>query len=65
MVWLVCPRCGRKGQYRKETLLVLYGPDETMPDLLHLIAKCERRGELGQTCGIRYGDLLPPGGRRD
>lgn len=61
MVRLICSRCDRKGQYRKETLIDLHGPDVTMPDLLHLIAKCERDCEHGDACGIRYGDLLPRG----
>jgi hypothetical protein len=30
-----------------------------MPDLLHLIAKCERHGDMSSPCGVRYGDLLP------
>jgi hypothetical protein len=59
IVRLTCSRCDRKGQYRKETLIAQYGPDVTMPDLRHLIAKCERHDKLGDPCGIRYGDLLP------
>ena len=59
MVRVICSRCDRKGQYRKETLIAQYGPDVTMPDLLHLIAKCERHGKLGDPCGVGYGDLLP------
>ena len=59
MVRVICSRCDRKGQYRKETLLALHGPDVTMADLRHLIAKCERHGKHGDACGIRYGDLLP------
>lgn len=59
LVRLICSRCDRKGQYRKETLLDLYGPDVTMPDLLHLIAKCEHHGNMSSPCGVRYGDLLP------
>ena len=59
IVRLVCSRCDRKGQYRKDTLLVIYGAAVTMPDLRHLIAKCERHGKHGDACGIRYGDLLP------
>jgi hypothetical protein len=59
MVRVVCSRCDRKGQYRKETLIAQYGSDVTMPDLRHLIAKCERHGKHGDACGIRYGDLLP------
>jgi hypothetical protein len=56
---VICSRCDRKGQYRKETLLDLYGPAVTMPDLLHLIAKCERHGDMSSPCGVRSGDLLP------
>jgi len=62
MVRLICSRCDRKGQYRKETLINQYGPDVTMPDLRHLIAKCPRHGKLGNTCGVRYGDLISRGG---
>jgi hypothetical protein len=58
MVRVICSRCDRKGQYRKETLLALHGRYVTMSDLLHLIAKCERHGKLGDPCGVRYGDLL-------
>ena len=59
MVQVICSRCDRKGQYRKETLLALYGADARMPDLLHLIAKCERHGDITNPCGVRYGNLLP------
>ncbi len=61
MVRLICSRCDRKGQYHKKTLLDLYGPDETMPDLLHMIAKCRRHGDMSGPCGVRYGDLVPRG----
>jgi hypothetical protein len=33
IVRVICSRCDRKGQYRKETLIALHGPDLTMPDL--------------------------------
>ena len=62
MVRVVCSCCDRKGQYRKETLLTQYGPDVTMPDQLHLIARCEHHGDMTSPCGVRYGDLLPRGG---
>jgi hypothetical protein len=55
IVRLVCSRCDRKGQYRKETLIAQYGPDVTMPDLRHLIAKSAigARGRVRATL-IRY-----------
>jgi hypothetical protein len=59
MVRLICSRCSRKGQYRKTTLIEAYGEDVALPNLLHLIAKCERHGKIGTACGVRYGDLLP------
>ncbi|HMJ45041.1 MAG TPA: hypothetical protein VK522_22485 [Pseudolabrys sp.] len=61
MVRVICSKCGRKGQNRKETLIAEHGADVTMPDLLHLIAKCSRHGKFGDGCGVRYGDLLPRG----
>jgi hypothetical protein len=50
MVRLICPRCGRKGQYRKENLIEKYGPAVALPDLLHLIANCERYGKASNPC---------------
>ena len=61
MVRLVCKLCDRKGQYRKERLLAEHGPDVALPDLLHIIAKCERYGKPGERCGVRYGDLVVRG----
>lgn len=61
-VRLACSRCSRKGQYRKETLIDEYGPDVRLPDLLHMIAKCERRGNHSNPCGVRYGDLVARNG---
>jgi hypothetical protein len=40
MIRLICDKCGRKGQYRKATLVGKYGPDVVMPDLLRKIADC-------------------------
>jgi hypothetical protein len=59
MVHLACSRCTRKGQYRKTTLIEEYGGNITLPDLRHLIGKCERDGKLGDACGIYYVDLVP------
>jgi ATP-dependent DNA ligase len=56
MVRLACDRCGRQGQYRRDTLIARYGLDETMHDLLHLIAQCPRRHAPGDACGVYYSD---------
>jgi hypothetical protein len=57
-VRLVCDQCGRRGQYRKQTLIGRYGPDIVGPDLLVEVAQCPRRKSLGDRCGIVYEDLL-------
>jgi hypothetical protein len=57
MVRLVCDRCGRRGQYRKETLIREYGPDIVVPDLLVTLAKCPRHGAMGDACGVVYADI--------
>ena len=58
MVRLVCDRCGRRGQYRKETLIDRHGPDIVGADLLVAVADCPRHRALGEErCGIVYEDL--------
>jgi hypothetical protein len=56
-VRLVCDQCGRRGQYRKSTLVERYG-DLAGPDLLVAVADCPRHKNLGEErCGIVYEDL--------
>ncbi len=57
MVRISCRRCDRRGQYRKENLIKQFGPDIALPDLRHEIAKCERRQNMGDACGVFYVDL--------
>ena len=57
IVRLACDRCGRRGQYRLETLVSKFGLEEPMPDLRHLIAQGPRHGQPGQACGVYYADL--------
>jgi hypothetical protein len=45
-VQLVCDKCGRAGQYRKQTLIDRFGADIRLPDLREEIAKCERLGKM-------------------
>jgi hypothetical protein len=59
MVRFVCELCGRRGQYRKQTLIDRYGPDVVGPDSLVKVADCPRRKSLNDRCGIVYEDLLP------
>jgi hypothetical protein len=58
-VRFICELCGRRGKYRKQTLIDRYGPDIVGPDLLVKVADCPRRKSLSDRCGIVYEDLLP------
>jgi hypothetical protein len=57
IVRITCTKCGRAGQYRKDTLLKAYGGDITLPDLRHEIARCERRDKKGDGCEVRFEGL--------
>ena len=59
IVRLSCPKCGRSGQYRKQTLIDRYGADIRLPDLQEEIAQCERRGKMHDACMVHYVDLIP------
>ena len=52
--YFVCDKCGRKGQYRKATLVDKYGPDVAMPDLLHKVADCAHWQPTRGGCPVRY-----------
>jgi len=56
-----CQKCGRKGRYRKATLIEKYGSDTVLPDLLAMLASdCEFRNKLGNH---GYGAIYPALGR--
>ena len=59
IVRLSCEKCGRSGQYRKQTLIDRYGAEIRLPDLREEIAACERRGKMHDACMVRYIDLIP------
>lgn len=42
--WIVftCPQCGRRGEYKRESMLAEFGPDVSLPDLR--LAFAARRG---------------------
>ena len=57
MVRLSCAKCGRSGQYRKQTLIERYGADIRLPDMREEIAECRRYGQMHDVCMVRYVDL--------
>jgi hypothetical protein len=59
MVRLACNRCGRRGQYRKATLIARYGADVPLPDIRLLIAECERYDRVTGGCRVHFPDLAP------
>jgi hypothetical protein len=59
MVRLACTKCDRRGQYRRERLIAEHDADIKLPDLRHVLARCERRAKLGDACGVYYPDLMP------
>jgi hypothetical protein len=54
LIELACEKCGRRGQYRKHTLVERYGTDIRLPDLLVEIAHCPRSGAWHDGCGAHY-----------
>jgi len=56
IIRLSCDKCGRDGQYRKQTLIEQYGADIRLPDLREEIANCRHRG-MHDACMVRYVDL--------
>jgi hypothetical protein len=64
IVRLRCERCQRHGGYRLTRLILKFGPNITMDELLmRLTADCpwwEDRGRGALGCRARYCDLDPP-----
>jgi hypothetical protein len=54
LIGIVCSRCERKGQYRRETLVAMFGPEMALPDVLIRFAKCPRRGDMSNNCGVHF-----------
>lgn len=55
-----CDRCGRDGRYRRASLVMRYGADIGLPDLLAKIvigSGCTRRGDASNPCGAYYQEL--------
>jgi hypothetical protein len=59
LVRLACDRCGRAGQYRRETLIQRFDVDAPMPWVLVQLAACPRYQNMSNPCGAYYPDLDP------
>ena len=57
-VRLFCEKCGRTGQYRRQTLLARFGPKTRLPDVLADLAVCARRENCSAPCHAVYSDLV-------
>lgn len=55
-----CPKCGRRGRYRKSTLIERFGPDAPLPTVLNLLADCPKLREWSETAGTRIIGLAQP-----
>jgi hypothetical protein len=57
VVRLACDRCDRRGQYRRSTLVTLFGADASLPDVLNDLARCPNAKNASDPCGAHYPDL--------
>jgi hypothetical protein len=58
-VELACRKCERRGRLSRAKLVGRYGIYIPLPDLLAEIAKCTRRGNFHDACGVYYVALKP------
>ena len=49
-----CPKCGRRGRYKRETLVSRFGPDQTLPAMLTAVAACRKARDMADICGVRF-----------
>src|SRR3954469_11641969 len=47
IVRIVCAKCARSGQYRRQTLIDRFGPDTGMPEVLEELEQCVRTHPAG------------------
>jgi hypothetical protein len=61
IVRMVCDKCGRSGQYRRQTLIDRFGADACMPDVIAELAQCPDRNNYSDICQVRCPDLRGAG----
>jgi hypothetical protein len=64
VVRIECERCGPAGSYRRDSLMVRFGAEITLPDLLVALAPCDRRKDFARPCGARF-TTWPAGDRNN
>jgi hypothetical protein len=59
---IACEPCGRHGRYNVERLLAKHGADMRLPDLLTIIADCQktRSFSIYDRCKARYARYYGP-----
>ena len=57
MIRISCAKCGRRGRYRRATLIERFGPDMALPELWHVLAQCPRRNNASDPCMVVFPDL--------
>jgi hypothetical protein len=58
-VRVACNRCGRRGRYRRATLIERFGAEAALPDVLRYVAGYDRASDMSRPCGAHYVDLVP------
>ena len=60
IVSVSCRKCVRRGQYRRSSMIALYGEKAGLPDvLLQLAQDCPKCGGIGNdSCGAYFPDLV-------
>jgi hypothetical protein len=57
LIRISCVKCGRTGQYQRQTLIDRFGPVRPMPDVLEELAQCPDRRNYSDICQVRCPDL--------
>jgi hypothetical protein len=61
IVRIVCVKCGRQGQYRRQTLIDRFEPDASIPDVIAELVQCPDRMNYSDICQVRCPDLRGTG----
>ncbi len=51
---IACAKCGRRGRYRRATLVARLGLDAPLPTLLNKLAYCRRHRNASDPCAVMF-----------